>query len=507
MILGKCDGPAGEQSATLDELFRRAGVRHPQTIALIDPPNRESFTDGAPRALSYAEADLLISVFAARLHALGLRTDAVVAIQLPNTIEGVIALMGVLRAGMIAALLPLLWRQQDIVDALRGTGAKAIVTCARAGQYAPAQAAMLAAVELFPIRHICGFGRELPDGVVPLDELYAQTSIDFVPGPARPGVAADHVAVLTFDVTADAVVTLARSHAQLIGGALAPFLEADLAPDAALLSTISPSSFAGLALGVVPWLLCGGTLALHQGCDPTVLAAQCGTLTEATVILPGPALAPLSGADAFNASLKSIIALWRAPERLASCAPWHGEAALVDVAAFGEIGLLASRRGEGGIPAPFPCGPIGAPRGLTGAVTVAETARSKAGTLALRGPMVPVQTFPPGAEQGSAFTPDPASFVDTGFPCRRDGDVLTITGPPVGITAVGGYRFRRPALEAQVAAIDPAATILAVPDGTVGERLAGTAADPRTMRVALQAAGVNPLISGAFRRHGDADAA
>jgi hypothetical protein len=34
----------------------------------------------------------------------------------------------VLRAGMIAALLPLLWRQQDIVDALRGTGAKAIVT-------------------------------------------------------------------------------------------------------------------------------------------------------------------------------------------------------------------------------------------------------------------------------------------------------------------------------------------------------------------------------------------
>ena len=128
MILSKNDSPAGTQSATLDELFRRAGVRDPQAIALIDPPNRESFTDGAPRTLSYAEADLLISAFAARLHALGLRTDAVVAIQLPNTIEGVIALMGVLRAGMIAALLPLLWRQQDIVDALRSTGAKAIVT-------------------------------------------------------------------------------------------------------------------------------------------------------------------------------------------------------------------------------------------------------------------------------------------------------------------------------------------------------------------------------------------
>jgi hypothetical protein len=278
---------------------------------------------------------------------------------------------------------------------------------------------MLAAVELFPIRHICGFGRELPDGVVPLNELYAQSSIDFVPGPARPGAAADHVAVLTFDVTADAVVPLARSHAQLIGGALAPFLEADLAPDVAL----------------------------------------------------------------------------------------HGEAALVDVAAFGEIGLLASRRGEGGMPTPIPCGPIGAPRGAAGAVTVAETARSKTGTLALRGPMVPAQAFPPGAEQGNALAPDPASFVDTGFPCRRDGDALTITGPPVGITAVGGYRFRKVTLEAQVAAINPAATILAVPDGTVGERLAGAAADPQTMHAALQAGGANPLISGAFRRHGDADAA
>jgi AMP-binding enzyme len=505
MILGQSASPAGEQSATLDGLFRRAGVRHPQAIALIDPPNRESFTDGAPRALSYAEADWLISAFAARLHALGLRTDAVVAIQLPNTVEGVIALMGVLRAGMIAALLPLLWRQQDIVDALRGTGAKAIVTCARAGKHAPAQAAMLAAAELFPIRHICGFGRGLPDGVMPLDDLYAQTSIDLVPGPARPGAAGDHVAVLTFDVTAEAVVPLARNHAQLIGGALPPFLEADLAPDAALLCTIPPASFAGLALGVVPWLLCGGTLALHQGCDPTVLAAQCGTLTEATVILPGPALAPLSDADLLDASLETIVALWRAPERLASCARWHGEAALVDVAAFGEIGLLASRRGEGGML--IPCGPVGAPRGAAGAVTVAETARSKTGTLALRGPMVPAQAFPPGAAQADAFAPDPASFVDTGFACRRDGDALTITGPPAGITAVGGYRFRRPALEAQVAGVDPAATILAVPDGTIGERLAGAAADPQAVRAALQAGGANPLISGAFRPRGEADAA
>src|SRR5262245_60081205 len=43
--------------ATLDELFQRAAARQPDALALIDPPNRAAFTDGAPRQLSYAEAD------------------------------------------------------------------------------------------------------------------------------------------------------------------------------------------------------------------------------------------------------------------------------------------------------------------------------------------------------------------------------------------------------------------------------------------------------------------
>src|SRR5664280_2837076 len=109
MILGNSDRETAGDRTALDDLFRRAGVRHAGAVALIDPPNRESFTDGAPRRLSYAEADRLISAMATRLRRLGLQTDTVVAMQLPNTVEGIITLLGVLRAGMIAAPLPLLW--------------------------------------------------------------------------------------------------------------------------------------------------------------------------------------------------------------------------------------------------------------------------------------------------------------------------------------------------------------------------------------------------------------
>jgi acyl-CoA synthetase (AMP-forming)/AMP-acid ligase II len=130
MILG--DGSRlANSTATLDDLFRRAGVRLPDALALVDPPNREVFTHDAPRKLSFAQTDRAISALAARLRGLGLQTDTVVAMQLPNTSESVIAFLGVLRAGMIAAPMPLLWRRHDIVAALRNVGAKAIITTSR----------------------------------------------------------------------------------------------------------------------------------------------------------------------------------------------------------------------------------------------------------------------------------------------------------------------------------------------------------------------------------------
>ncbi|MGB9367201.1 MAG: AMP-binding protein, partial [Xanthobacteraceae bacterium] len=93
--------------ATLDDLFRRAAVARPDALALLDPPDRPSITDGPVRRLTYAEADRAISALAARLRGFGLPTDSVVAIQLANTVESVIALLAVMRAGLIAAPLPL----------------------------------------------------------------------------------------------------------------------------------------------------------------------------------------------------------------------------------------------------------------------------------------------------------------------------------------------------------------------------------------------------------------
>jgi len=495
MILGDFDPAAGE--ATLDHLFRRAGVRSPDAVALIDPPNKASFAGGAPRRLTYAQADRLISGFAARLRALGLHADAVVALQLPNTVESVIALLGTLRAGMIAAPLPLLWRQQEIVAALRGIGAKAIVT----GNAELARGAALAAVELFSVRHVCAFGDGLPDGVMPLDDIFADGGFEGVNAASRAGAAAAHVALITFDVTAAGIVPLARNHMQLMAGGLGVFLEAALAQEANILSAIPPTSFAGVSLTLLPWLLAGGTLALHHGGDPQVLGAQCRDLAAATLVVPGPTLTPLAAADCIAGNIKTIAALWRAPERLAAADAWQDDATLVDVASFGEVGLVGSRRGRDGLPVALPLGRVEAPRGAFDAVAVAETTRTRHGTLALRGPMVPTQTFPPGDAH------EPNDFHDTGFICHSANGGLIVTGAPSDIEAVGGYRFHRPTLEDELAALDPAATIMAVPDGMVGQRLAAGAPNRQVLIAALQARGANPLLVNAFRPRRDPVAA
>jgi acyl-CoA synthetase (AMP-forming)/AMP-acid ligase II len=327
--------------ATLDDLFRRAGVRRSDGLALSDPQ----------RSLTYAQADRAISAFAARLRALGLSTDAVVATQLPNTADSVVAFLGILRAGMIAAPLPLLWREQEMTAALSKAGAKAIVT-----HEALAEVAMQVAAKLFPIRAVAGFGPGLPDGVVSLDDVFAEGGDYFQPSP-RPGNAAAHIAAITFDSTADGIVPVAHSHGELIAGGRGIFLEGGIADDATILSTIPLSSFAGIALALVPWMLSGGTLALHHGFDPTVFIDQSHEQEASAVVLPGPALAALADAGLLD-NIKTILALWRTPEALASAIPWQGEAVLVDVICRSETELHAARRTDDGLPAPPPPTPF-----------------------------------------------------------------------------------------------------------------------------------------------------
>jgi hypothetical protein len=518
MILGDSMTPSpqqlqGPRRATIDEVFRRIASRHPSKLALADAPNRRSFTDGAPRRLTYAEADRMVSAIAGRLRRMGMTTDDIVGIQMPNIAENILTILGVLRAGMIATLLPLLWRRADALAALGRIGGKALITCGHVGSFNHSESAMRVASEIFSIRYVCGFGQKLPDGVVPFDDLFKVERLDPIPPPDRERQSnpTAHVALITFDVGENGIVSVARNHVEMLAGGLGVTLEARVGQDARILSTMAPSSFAGISLTLMPWLLSGGTLSLHHPFDAEVLAQQWRDDKCKTLIVPGLLALRLSEAGAFaKVGDGTVVATWRLPERLATSPAWREkDTELVDVQIFGEAGLVAARRGTSGRPAPIPFGAVSVPRGSSGAVVVAELLRTPANTVALRGPMVPRHAFPPGIERSGLphFTIDRFGLVDTGYTCRVDSATksMVVTGPPSGIASVGGYRFPLQELQETVGRIDGGATIAALPDPLIGQRLIGNSTKRDAVRAALTAVGANPIVAAAFRDRSERD--
>jgi hypothetical protein len=76
---------------------------------------------------------------------------------------------------------------------------------------------------------------------------------------------------------------------------------------------------------MVPWLLVGGTLALHHPFDLDAYLAQFTTLNADCVLLPGSIAGQLAEGSRPRMGTVSpdIIAVWRAPERLTQALPWR----------------------------------------------------------------------------------------------------------------------------------------------------------------------------------------
>jgi hypothetical protein len=488
-------------SPTLDGLCRRILARRPDAPALLDPLNKHRVTGQPPKRLTFAQADRAISALSAHFIEAGLPNNSVIAVQLPNTVEFMLTVLAAHRAGLVVALLPLLWRQAELTVALNRTGARAIVTAGKIDGVSHADLAMNAAAEAFSIRHVCGFGNELPEGMASLD-VALETQSATTRAVVQDGRKA---AMVSFDVTADGFRPVPRTHLNLIAGGLALSLESDVPQGSTLMSAFAPSSFAGLTSSLVIWLLSGGTLALHHPFDSDVLEQQINEHACETLIAPAQLALRLAEIDMASRlpSLRDVIGLWRAPEQVASSAAWTAaQVTLTDVYLFGEAGLFSARRAADGAPAPILPGPHGAPRDVPGSSIAGEILLTPRGTLALRGPMVtPAAYAPAPPASDSLLAQPPRDYVDTDYAARldRSSGAICITAPPSGIMAVGGYRFLSQDLQEWARRLGPGALLTALPDRLSGHRLAGRAQDNARAREALNELGLNPLMVEAFR--------
>jgi acyl-CoA synthetase (AMP-forming)/AMP-acid ligase II len=406
------------------------------------------------------------------------------------------------RAGLVVALFPLLWRQAELVAALNRTSARAIVTSARIDGVAHSDLAMNAAAEAFSIRHVCGFGSDLPEGMASLDQALVQ------PSSASRHVVQDgrKAAIISFDMTSDGFRAVPRTHLSLIAGGLALSLESDVPQGAVVMSAFAPTSFAGLAASVVTWLLSGGTLAMHHPFEADVLERDIREHRCDTLIVPAQLAFRLDEFDLDTRlpDLRNVVGMWRAPEQVTSSPPWTAQrASFTDAYLFGEAGLFGARRtAEDGMPALVKPGLHGAPRERPGSSISGEILLTPKGTLGLRGPMVAIAAYAPPAPLSDSLIPQaPRDFVDTEYAARLDRatGAIAITAPPSGIMAVGGYRFLAQDLQEWGKRLGQGALLTALPDRLSGHRLAGRAQDNTRARKALSELGLNPLMVEAFR--------
>lgn len=488
-------------SPTLDTLFQRTLMRQPHALALLDPLNKARVTGHQPRRMTYAEADTAIEALSAHFVESGLPANSVIAIQLPATVEFVLTVLAAHRAGLVVAVLPLLWRHAELTAALNRTAARAIVTMSTVDGVSYADLAMHAAAEAFSIRHVCGFGGDLPEGMASLDDVLASP-----PGLTRAVIQDGRkAAMISFDVTAEGFRPVPRPHFSLIAGGLAMSLEADIRQGATVMAAFAPMSFAGLASSLAVWLLSGGTLALHHPFENEVLEQQINEHECEVLIAPAQLALRLGDADlaARLPTVRNVIGLWRAPEQVAASDAWIApHAPLTDVYLFGEAGLFGTRRGEDGMPVPVMPGPHGAPREQSGSSIAGEILLTPKGTLGLRGAMVPIAAYAPPLPVGETLTAQPPrDYVDTGYAARLDrpSGAICITAPPSGIMAVGGYRFLSNDLQEWARRLGQGALLTALPDRLSGHRLAGRAQDNARAREALSELGLNPLMVEAFR--------
>lgn len=447
---------------TLDALFKRNLARSPDRLALVDTADRATWNAGSPQRLTYRQADAAVTTIAARFQELGLKPGAIVGIELPNTVEVALTLLACQRAGLIPALMPLLWRTREIAMALEPLTPKALVTTTRAGDDAPADLLRYAAAELFSIRFVLAFGGNTPDGVMSIEDCLSpspQREARPVTPAANPG---DQPALITFRTTPAGHAAVLRSHNHCISSGLATVLEAHLEPGEVIAGAMLPASFASFATTIMPWLLTGGTLVLHQPFTPPVFVEALGGEQVSRAIVPGPLLGEIVPhlVPVIGASLKTLIALYTDARRAAHRTALPSPIDIVDVIALDEWGLVALRR-QGGEPKSLPSGQIRQPTDGANGPALLETRLMPSGRLMLRGPMVP---YDANAEDG---------FRATGITAGEIGGLLEIKDRADSVAFVGGLGVGTEEIEKLLLESEEldAVRVVAVSDPLFGERI------------------------------------
>jgi non-ribosomal peptide synthetase component E (peptide arylation enzyme) len=263
------------EGRTLHDLFVSNAERAPDAIALVDAPNRAEFAIGDPVRWTWADARERVDRLAAALVAEGVRQDDVVMVQLPNVTELVLVYLAASRIGAIVSPMPTQFRAHEL--RLAGALVEPVVVITTANAAGFDHIALVDSVrdEIPSIRSILALTSEPREGVRSLTEIL-ETPADTEGLDERTAAtsAADVVTICWTSGTEAEPKGVPRTHDLWTAIAYATTDAAELHDGDVLLTPFPLVNMSGIGGMLVPWLLTGGTLVMHQPMSLPVFLQQ-----------------------------------------------------------------------------------------------------------------------------------------------------------------------------------------------------------------------------------------
>jgi acyl-CoA synthetase (AMP-forming)/AMP-acid ligase II len=312
-------------------------------------PDSPAFHDRT-QTLSYGVLAMQVAVLARHLNDSGIKRGERILLTGGAEIALLLAIVAALRGGYEPVLAPLDLAGTDLAAYASELKVAAIIGPSHYGDFSPAETFLTTAASVATIRLVASYGPEAFDGAVDLSPAACRRYAAAIPdnGLERAAAAA----------TAPAhIVTLDRRHglkpffhqqSTLVAAGLDFAARAKIGRETPILSTLPPTSFAGLVAGPFAALLSGAALHLHGPFDARDFVAACNRLAHPHLVAPLAVAQDLlrSGVmhDVASATLVSHPAAeqpLQLPETL------EAPCALVDLYAIGETAAVAEPRRKG----------------------------------------------------------------------------------------------------------------------------------------------------------------
>ncbi|WP_116044971.1 (2,3-dihydroxybenzoyl)adenylate synthase [Amycolatopsis palatopharyngis] len=248
------------------------GARLLATAAEV--PDKVALVDGELR-LTYRELMERVDGAALRLHALGLRPDDRIVVQLPNRWEFVVLTLACFRLGVLPVMALPAHRKHEIGHLVEQAEAKALAVPAHTGDFDHQAMAEGVAAESGFVQHVLVAGTAARAGSVPLGELCMPASVPVEARTELDRLAPESRSVALFLLsggTTGLPKLIARTHDDYAYGATCSAAVCGFGPETVYLALLPMShNFTLAGPGVLGTLLTGGRVVI--GSSPAAVPA------------------------------------------------------------------------------------------------------------------------------------------------------------------------------------------------------------------------------------------